>query len=127
MFYCSASRYTGEPLCRMTEFEVRLLRRIRDGPLRAICSLVAALAAFIAFDGAAIAAEPVDLLLVLASDVSRSIDAAKFRLQRDGYYCGHKRSAPGRGHSLWSARKHCHLLCGMVGERGAKGCSTTGR
>jgi hypothetical protein len=34
---------------------------------------------------AAIAAEPVDLLLVLASDVSRSVDAAKFKLQRDGY------------------------------------------
>jgi hypothetical protein len=33
---------------------------------------------------AASAAE-VDLLLVLAADVSRSIDAAKFQLQRDGY------------------------------------------
>jgi hypothetical protein len=33
----------------------------------------------------AIAAEPVDLLLVLASDVSRSVDAAKFQLQREGY------------------------------------------
>ena len=31
------------------------------------------------------AAEPVDLLLVLAADVSRSVDAAKFKLQRDGY------------------------------------------
>jgi hypothetical protein len=31
------------------------------------------------------AAEPVDLLLVLAADVSRSIDAKKFELQRDGY------------------------------------------
>ena len=31
------------------------------------------------------AAEPVDLLLVLASDVSRSVDHAKFKLQRDGY------------------------------------------
>src|SRR5215210_231539 len=30
-------------------------------------------------------AEPVDLLLVLASDVSRSVDHAKFKLQRDGY------------------------------------------
>jgi hypothetical protein len=30
-------------------------------------------------------AEDVDLLLVLAADVSRSIDAAKFQLQRDGY------------------------------------------
>jgi hypothetical protein len=31
------------------------------------------------------AAEVVDLLLVLASDVSRSVDAPKFQLQRDGY------------------------------------------
>lgn len=31
------------------------------------------------------AAEPVDLLLVLASDVSRSVDQPKFQLQRDGY------------------------------------------
>jgi Protein of unknown function (DUF1194) len=34
---------------------------------------------------AARAAEPVDLLLVLAVDVSRSIDAGKFQLQREGY------------------------------------------
>lgn len=31
------------------------------------------------------AAEPVDLLLVLAADVSRSIDQSKFALQRQGY------------------------------------------
>jgi len=31
------------------------------------------------------AAEPVDLLLVLASDVSRSVDEPKFQLQRSGY------------------------------------------
>lgn len=31
------------------------------------------------------AAEKVDLLLVLASDVSRSVDQPKFQLQRDGY------------------------------------------
>ncbi|MBV9557345.1 MAG: DUF1194 domain-containing protein [Pseudolabrys sp.] len=31
------------------------------------------------------AAEPVDLLLVFAADVSRSIDAPKFQLQREGY------------------------------------------
>jgi hypothetical protein len=35
--------------------------------------------------GPAIAAERVDLLLVLASDVSRSVDQAKFDLQRKGY------------------------------------------
>src|SRR5271165_1912608 len=34
---------------------------------------------------AARAGENVDLLLVLAADVSRSIDTAKFQLQRDGY------------------------------------------
>ena len=34
---------------------------------------------------AASAADEVDLLLVLAADVSRSVDAAKFQLQRDGY------------------------------------------
>jgi len=34
---------------------------------------------------AALAGEDVDLVLVLAADVSRSIDAAKFQLQRDGY------------------------------------------
>jgi hypothetical protein len=31
------------------------------------------------------AKEPVDLLLVLAADVSRSVDADKFKLQREGY------------------------------------------
>ena len=34
---------------------------------------------------AARAADKVDLLLVLAADISRSIDEPKFRLQRDGY------------------------------------------
>ena len=33
---------------------------------------------------AARAAEPVDLLLVLAADVSRSVTEGKFRLQREG-------------------------------------------
>src|SRR3954463_1347609 len=33
----------------------------------------------------ALAAEQVDLLLVLAADVSRSIDQPKFQLQREGY------------------------------------------
>src|SRR3954453_17855693 len=33
----------------------------------------------------ALAAEQVDLLLVLAADVSRSVDQPKFQLQREGY------------------------------------------
>jgi len=49
--------------------------------------LVAFLTAVLVLAGtpAARAAEEVDLLLVLSSDVSRSIDAPKFKLQRDGY------------------------------------------
>jgi uncharacterized protein DUF1194 len=42
------------------------------------------LVGLVVFAPAALAAD-VDLLLVLAADVSRSIDAAKFQLQRDGY------------------------------------------
>ena len=49
--------------------------------------LLAVLAAIAVLAGspAARAADDVDLLLVLSSDVSRSIDAQKFKLQRDGY------------------------------------------
>jgi len=42
-------------------------------------------ASLLVLAGAARAAEPVDLLLVLASDVSRSVDTRKFQLQREGY------------------------------------------
>ena len=47
--------------------------------------LMALVAAAILVPAAASAAEDVDLLLVLAVDVSRSIDASKFQLQREGY------------------------------------------
>jgi hypothetical protein len=50
---------------------------------RAILALLAAVAALSALP--ARAAEKVDLLLVLAADVSRSVDHQKFLLQRDGY------------------------------------------
>ena len=43
------------------------------------------LLALVATTSAARSAEPVDLLLVLAADVSRSVDQAKFQLQREGY------------------------------------------
>lgn len=52
--------------------------------LRALRSLLVLLALFQAPPFAQ-ADEPVDLLLVLASDVSRSVDHAKFKLQREGY------------------------------------------
>src|SRR5271156_5501146 len=47
--------------------------------------LILILAAAAALPGAAAAAEQVDLLLVLAADVSRSVDSGKFQLQREGY------------------------------------------
>jgi hypothetical protein len=49
-----------------------------------IRALVVMLAAA-AMSGVAAAAEPADLLLVLAADVSRSVDYQKFQLQREGY------------------------------------------
>jgi hypothetical protein len=39
----------------------------------------------LAFAPQALAADSVDLLLVLAADVSRSVDQSKFQLQREGY------------------------------------------
>jgi hypothetical protein len=54
--------------------------------MRTIRTLLTSLvAAAILVPAAASAAEDVDLLLVLAVDVSRSIDATKFQLQREGY------------------------------------------
>jgi len=47
--------------------------------------LLLILAGVAAVPAAAVAAEQVDLLLVLAADVSRSVDNAKFQLQREGY------------------------------------------
>jgi hypothetical protein len=52
--------------------------------IRAIRSLLVLLA-LVAAAPAVRAAEQVDLLLVLAADVSRSVDVRKFQLQREGY------------------------------------------
>jgi len=52
---------------------------------RVVRTVLALLACLVALSGAARAAEEVDLLLVLASDVSRSVDTRKFQLQREGY------------------------------------------
>jgi hypothetical protein len=51
--------------------------------VKVVLALLLALGAFAA--APARAGDDVDLLLILAADVSRSIDAAKFQLQRDGY------------------------------------------
>ena len=48
-------------------------------------SIMVALALAAFFASPTRAAQPVDLLLVLAADVSRSIDGQKFQLQREGY------------------------------------------
>jgi hypothetical protein len=51
---------------------------------RTVLTLLILLGAAIAAPAAS-AAEQVDLLLVLAADVSRSVDSGKFQLQREGY------------------------------------------
>jgi len=52
---------------------------------RVVRTALALVAYLLVLGGAARAAEQVDLLLVLASDVSRSVDSRKFQLQREGY------------------------------------------
>jgi hypothetical protein len=50
-----------------------------------VIQIAVAVAALAIASPAAFAAEAVDLLLVLAADVSRSVDQPKFQLQREGY------------------------------------------
>jgi hypothetical protein len=52
--------------------------------MRTIRTLLISIFATVAL-GPVVAAEQVDLLLVLAADVSRSVDGTKFQLQREGY------------------------------------------
>ena len=52
--------------------------------MRPALSVAVFLAALLAFDGG-VGAQTTDLLLVLAADVSRSIDESEFALQRKGY------------------------------------------
>ena len=52
---------------------------------RSVLAATVAMLATIIGPVAAAAAEHVDLMLVLASDVSRSVDGPKFQLQREGY------------------------------------------
>jgi hypothetical protein len=53
--------------------------------MRRLLSCAFLLATMLALAPAARSAEPADLLLVLAADVSRSVDNEKFKLQREGY------------------------------------------
>jgi hypothetical protein len=53
--------------------------------IRFVRTVLCLIALFAVTNVPARAAEEVDLLLVLASDVSRSVDARKFQLQREGY------------------------------------------
>ncbi|MGB9644641.1 MAG: DUF1194 domain-containing protein, partial [Stellaceae bacterium] len=52
--------------------------------MRSAVSAAVFLAALLAFAGG-VGAQTTDLLLVLAADVSRSIDESEFALQRKGY------------------------------------------
>lgn len=58
------------------------MMRITAKRMTAVAVVIAAL---VGLAGRSDAAEPADLLLVLAADVSRSVDDQKFQLQREGY------------------------------------------
>src|SRR5215213_7184499 len=80
------------PCCSPSRGGTILWRKLcRFGPLKRepMIRAIRILALLIALGGLATpvakAAEAVDLLLVLAADVSRSVDHAKFKLQREGY------------------------------------------
>ena len=59
--------------------------RVSECTLALVRHLLAVAALLLIPTGFAFAAEQVDLLLVLSSDVSRSVDHPKFLLQREGY------------------------------------------
>src|SRR6266705_9762 len=63
---------------------MRALTEVSMGTATRLLAFFVAIAVLIGSPTAR-AAEEVELLLVLSSDVSRSIDAPKFKLQRDGY------------------------------------------
>src|SRR5262249_12646988 len=71
---------TGKKWARLT----RVHMEVGMGTATRLLLFVIATAVLVA-SPVARAAEEVDLLLVLSSDVSRSIDAQKFKSQRDGY------------------------------------------
>jgi hypothetical protein len=68
---------------RMEAAGAQMLRAMRSAVGSAIMGSVAL--AVLAASVAAARAQTVDLLLVFAADVSRSVDQPKFQLQRDGY------------------------------------------
>ena len=70
---------------------------------------------------AALAAEQVDLLLVLAVDVSRSVDTRKFQLQREGYAVRALQSARARCHPVGPQRPHRRNLYRVVWRRQPEG------
>jgi hypothetical protein len=90
------------------------------------------------FSVAARAAEPVDLLLVLAADVSRSVDQEKYKLQREGYAAAiaDKRVldaiSAGRNHRIavafmeWSGFGNQKVVIGWTAIDGAKAAQEFG-
>ena len=90
--------------------------------MRAIGALLLLILAGAAAVPAAVSAgEQVDLLLVLAADVSRSVDSEKFQLTARWLCRRGFRSARARGHQVRPHRPHRIELCGMVGARLATG------
>ena len=73
------------PTTRVWRIIPKSVRLLRMGQLSRCAAIVLAVASALFGAPPMRAAEPVDLLLVLAADVSRSVDSQKFQLQREGY------------------------------------------
>ncbi|MGB6538933.1 MAG: DUF1194 domain-containing protein [Xanthobacteraceae bacterium] len=102
--------------------------------MRALATLLAGtFAVLVVAPTAALAAEKVDLLLVLAADVSRSINQERFQLQRDGYAAAladprvldaihsGRRGRIGAAFVEWSGEAHQRLLIDwtLIGDSAA--------
>ena len=77
--------------------------------MKSLLRTVLALMALATISVSATRAEPVDLLLVLAADVSRSVDHQKFLLQREGYA-----AAIANGQVMEAVRSGMHGKIGLL-------------
>lgn len=76
---------------------------------RSVVALIAGLVGMTMMPLPTRAAEPVDMLLVLAADVSRSVDATKHQLQREGYAAA--LSDPGVLDAIRAGHRHRIAIC----------------
>ena len=108
-----AAFYAGD-----VHFRETMLHGTRLGLCLAMCPIIAAL---LCLSTAQADAQTVDLAVVLAADVSRSVDDDEFKLQRQGYAAAVTNPRVLQAISAVSEQSHCHFLYRMVWSRRAAG------